>query len=86
MSDKDVDRLSVLVEQVVSQNKAVLEAVADIRRIVEDQPTRDEFNELKREVQAIKLAVTDLSHDLNEHKANDRIHFMPSIPRAVGLP
>ena len=56
-------------EQVVDQNKAVLEAVGDIRAKVEDLPTRDEFNELQRDVKTIKVAVTDLSRDLEKHKS-----------------
>ena len=69
MSDADVNHLSVLMEQVVDQNKAVLEAVGDIRAKVEDLPTRDEFNELKRDVKTIKAAVTDLGSDLKKHKS-----------------
>ena len=69
MSDADVNHLSVLMEQVIDQNKAVLEAVGDIRAKVEDLPTRDEFNELQRDVKTIKAAVTDLSRDLEKHKS-----------------
>ncbi len=56
-------------ERVIDQNKAVLEAVGDIRARVEDLPTRDEFNELKQDVKTIKAAVTDLSRDLDKHKS-----------------
>ena len=69
MSDADVNHLSVLIEQVIDQNRAVLEAVGDIRAKVEDLPTRDEFNELKQDVKTIKAAVTDLSRDLEKHKS-----------------
>jgi hypothetical protein len=69
MSDADVNHLSVLMEQVIDQNRAVLEAVGDIRAKVEDLPTRDEFNELKQDVKTIKAAVTDLSRDLEKHKS-----------------
>ena len=69
MSDADVNHLSVLMEQVVDQNKAVLEAVGDIQAKVANLPTRDEFNELKRDVRIIKAAVVDLSRDLAEHKS-----------------
>jgi hypothetical protein len=69
MSDADVNHLSVLMEQVVDQNKAVLEAVGDIRAKVADLPTRDESNELKRDVKTIKAAVTATNHDLAEHKS-----------------
>jgi uncharacterized protein YhaN len=69
MSDADVNHLSVLMEQVVDQNKAVLEAVGDIQRKVAGLPTRDEFAELKQDVRIIKAAVVDLSRDLAEHKS-----------------
>ena len=69
MSDADVNHLSVLMEQVIDQNRAVLEAVGDIRAKVADLPTRDEFNELQRDVKTIKAAVTDLSRDLEKHKS-----------------
>lgn len=69
MSDADVNHLSVLMEQVVDQNKAVLEAVGDIQRKVADLPTRTEFDELKRDVRIIKAVVVDVSRDLAEHKS-----------------
>jgi hypothetical protein len=69
MIDADVNHLSVLMEQVVDQNKAVLEAVGDIRAKVDDLPTRDEFNELKRDVKTIKAAVTTTNSDLKKHKS-----------------
>ncbi len=69
MSDADVNHLSVLMEQVVDQNKAVLEAVGDIQQKVADLPTRDEFNELKRDVKTIKAAVTATNRDLAKHKS-----------------
>ena len=67
MSDADVNHLSVLMEHVVDQNKAVLEAVGDVQRKVADLPTRDEFNELRQDVKTIKAAVGDLSRDLANH-------------------
>ncbi len=69
MSDADVNHLSVLMEHVVDQNRAVLEAVGDIQRKVADLPTRAEFDELKQDVRIIKAAVVDLSRDLAEHKS-----------------
>jgi uncharacterized protein YoxC len=70
MSDEDVNHLSVLMEQVVDQNKAVLEAVGDIQRKVArlDGIERD-VAELKQDVKVIKAAVVDLSRDLAEHKS-----------------
>jgi hypothetical protein len=66
---QDVRHLSVLVEQVVSQNQGVLEAVGDIQQKVADLPTRTEFDELKQDVRIIKAAVGDVSRDLAEHKS-----------------
>ena len=69
MSDADVNHLSVLMEHVVDQNRAVLEAVGDIQRKVADLPTRAEFDELKQDVRIIKAAAVDVSRDLAEHKS-----------------
>jgi len=69
MSDADINHLSVLVEHVIDQNRAVLEAVGDIQRKVADLPTRAEFNELKQDVKTIKAAVTATNRDLKEHKS-----------------
>ena len=69
MSDSDANHFGVLLEQIVDQNKAVLEAVGDIQRKVADLPTRAEFDELKQDVRIIKAAVVDLSRDLAEHKS-----------------
>jgi hypothetical protein len=69
MSDADVNHLSVLMEHVVDQNRAVLEAVGDIQSKVANLPTRAEFDELKQDVKIIKAAVVDLSRDLAEHKS-----------------
>ena len=56
-------------EHLIDQNKAVLEAVGDIRAKVEDLTTRDEFNDLRRDVKTIKAAVTDTNRDLERHKS-----------------
>ncbi len=69
MSDSDANHFGVLLEQIVDQNKAVLEAVGDIRRKVADLPTRAEFNELKQDMKVVKAAVTATNRDLKEHKS-----------------
>jgi len=69
MSDSDGNHFGVLLEQIVDQNKAVLEAVGDIQRKVAGLPTRDEFDELKQDVRVIKAAVVDVSRDLADHKS-----------------
>jgi archaellum component FlaC len=66
---KAINHFSVLMEDQNGKLDAVLEAVGDIRAKVEDLPTRDEFNELQRDVKTIKAAVTDLSRDLEKHKS-----------------
>lgn len=57
----------MLVEEVISQNKAVLEIVSDNQRVLANQPTRDEFNELKAEVTTIRAAVIDTNKELKLH-------------------
>ncbi len=69
MSNADINHLSVLVEHVIDQNRAVLEAVGDIQRKVADLPTRAAFNELKQDVKTIKAAVTATNRDRMEHKS-----------------
>ncbi len=70
MSDEDVNHLSVLMEHVVDQNRAVLEAVGDIQRKVArlDGIERD-VAELKQDMKVVKAAVMDVSRDLAEHKS-----------------
>jgi hypothetical protein len=69
MSDADVNHLSVLMEHVVDQNRAVLEAVGDLQQKVAMLPTmQQDIAELKQDVRVIKAAVVDLSRDLAEHK------------------
>lgn len=57
-------------EQVVDQNKAVLEAVGDMQQKVALLPTmQQDIAELKQDVKIIKAAVGDLSRNLAEHKS-----------------
>lgn len=62
------DHVGVLLEKIVDQNQAVLEAVSDMQQKINQLPTRDEFTELKNDVQVIKAAVTDMSQQLNDHE------------------
>ena len=64
----DKDYSAVLLEQIVDQNKAVLEAVGDIQRTVANLPTRDEFDELRRDVKTTMSAVRDVSGQVADHE------------------
>jgi hypothetical protein len=64
----DKDYAAVLLEQIVDQNKAVLEAVGDIQRTVANLPTRDEFDELRRDVKATMSALRDVSGQVADHE------------------
>lgn len=62
---QEVRHLSMLVEEVISQNKAVLEIVADNQRQLAKLPAMEnDVKELKPDVKVIKLAVTDTNHEL----------------------
>jgi hypothetical protein len=64
----DKDYAAVLLEQIVDQNKAVLEAVGDIQRTVANLPTRDEFEELRLDMKATMSALRDVSGQVADHE------------------
>ena len=68
MSNADDNYIGVLLEQIRDQNKAMLEAVGDMRAELKRVPKREEFNKLKQDVKIIKAAVTDLSRQVNDHE------------------
>ena len=59
----------MLLEQIVDQNKAVLEAVGDIQRKVAHLPTRDEFDELRRDVRDSKELATVTKSEVTAHSS-----------------
>jgi uncharacterized protein YoxC len=70
MSDADINHLSVLVEHVIDQNRAVLEAVGDIqRKVARLDGIERNVAELKQDMKVVKAAVMDISRDLAEHKS-----------------
>lgn len=69
MGKAEENYTNVLLEDIREQMKAVLEISVDTRNLVSHLPTRDEFNELKEDVAAIKLAV---KHTNEEQKLHDR--------------
>jgi predicted nucleic acid-binding Zn-ribbon protein len=58
------DRMEVLLEKMFDELRAVLEDVAGIRKVVNNQPTRDEFNELQQDVKTIKAALAETNRDV----------------------
>ena len=66
---QDVRHLSVLVEQVISQNMGVLEVVGDMQQKVALIPAMQrDIAELKQDMKVVKAAVVEVSRDLAEHK------------------
>lgn len=65
MSDEK-QYLDMLLEQIRDQNQAVLEAVGDIQRKVDELPTKDAFERLETKVDTIAEAVTDTNKDVRE--------------------
>lgn len=63
-SSQDIRHLSVLIEQVLHEVRATNESVAVLREELGKVPKRDEFNDLKGEVGAIKTAVQTTNLDL----------------------
>ncbi len=64
----DKDYAAVLLEQIVDQNKAVLEAIGDIQRKVANLPTRDEFDELRQDVKTTMSALRGVSGQVTDHE------------------
>ena len=55
----DKNYTNVILEEIRSQMSAVLEIVSDNQRKLDNMPTREEFDDLKADVNTIKLAVVD---------------------------
>ncbi len=55
----DKNYTNVILEEIRSQMRAVLEIVPDNQRKLGNMPTREEFDDLKADVNTIKLAVVD---------------------------
>jgi hypothetical protein len=68
MTRSEARYLNLIVEEMRSQFKVVHEAVADIRRIVNNQPTRQEFDELRADVKTIKAALKDTNKQVANHE------------------
>lgn len=57
--DDDKNYTNVILEEIRSQMRAVLEIVSDNQRKLGNMPTREEFDDLKADVNTIKRAVVD---------------------------
>ncbi|MFC2574598.1 MAG: hypothetical protein ACFNUS_00495 [Candidatus Saccharimonas sp.] len=55
----DKNYTNVILEEIRSQMSAVLEIVSDNQRKLGNMPTREEFDDLKADVNTIKRAVVD---------------------------
>ena len=59
----------VLLEQLIAQNKAILEYVGDMPKVLAKLGTIErDVTELKQDVKVIKAAVTDVSHQAADHE------------------
>lgn len=69
MTISDDNYLGVLLEEIRDQNRAVLEAVGDMQKNVAKIPgIESDIHELKQDMKIVKAAVTDLSHQVNDHE------------------
>lgn len=65
---KELKYNSALVEEVRSQNKAILEGLQDVPKRAEFNELRQDVAELKQNMRAVKAAVSATNHDLKQHK------------------
>jgi hypothetical protein len=67
MVDKDYQTL--LIEQLVGQNKAILEYVGELPGIKRDiVQVKEDVAELRSDMRVVKAAVTDLSQQVANHE------------------
>jgi septal ring factor EnvC (AmiA/AmiB activator) len=67
MGDKDYQ--TVLIEQLVDQNKAILEYVGELPGIKKDvAELKEDVAGLRADMQVVKAAITDISHELDDHE------------------
>lgn len=75
---KELRYVGAQMEQVLSEVKAVHELVAAQPTLADFHRLEDKVDKLDGRMDVVEAAVKNTSHDLNEHKADERIHFMPS--------
>ena len=63
----DDNYMSILLEDIRDQNKAVLEAVGQIQKTVGSLATKDELQDVADDIKTIKIAVTETNKDLGLH-------------------
>ncbi len=68
MSNSDDNYVGVLLEQIRNEIKAVHKEAGGMREELANVPKRKEFNELKDDMKVVKAAVTDISHQMNDHE------------------
>jgi SMC interacting uncharacterized protein involved in chromosome segregation len=67
MAKKDYQ--TILIEQLVDQNKAILEYVGELPGIKSDiAHLKEDVAELKPDLKVVKAAVTDMSQQLADHE------------------
>ncbi len=67
--DDDNNHYGVLLERIADQNRAVLEYVSEMPKVVARLGNIEkDVAELKQDMKVVKAAVTDLSRDLDKHK------------------
>ena len=67
MADKDYQ--TILIEQLVDQNKAILEYVSGVPAMAAHlEHVEQDVSELKQDMKIVKAAVTDLSQQVANHE------------------
>lgn len=64
----DDNYVAVVMEEIRSQNKAVLESVAQMKETMKTLATKDELAEVKSDVKAIKATIKFTNKDLQDHE------------------
>ncbi len=69
---KEMYPLKLLIEEVIGQNKLVLEIVADLQRQVSECAKQSDLDEVKRDVKTMKLAIALTNRQVHNHEGRIR--------------
>ncbi len=71
---------SAMMEQVLSEVKALHELVSAQPTLADFYRLEGKVDDVNQRMGVVEAAVKDVSRDLDAHKHDDRMHFIPSVP------
>lgn len=79
------DHMEVLLEQVVSQNNAILEHLDDLPTRADFHRLEDKVDNIDRCLGVVEAAAKDMSLDLEAHKNDTRLHPISNLSGGMSV-